>query len=94
MELQDKTLTCRDCGREFTFTKGEQEFYREKGFQNEPTRCSDCRSGRKKERSFGGGPRRLYDVTCDKCGAQTQVPFEPSQGRPVYCRDCFAKMNS
>ncbi|MCL5036082.1 MAG: zinc-ribbon domain containing protein [Chloroflexi bacterium] len=91
MEIQDKTLTCRDCGREFTFTKGEQEFYREKGFQNEPTRCPDCRSSRKKERSFG--KRRSYDVTCDKCGAQTQVPFEPSQGRPVYCRDCFAKMS-
>ncbi|MCL5036080.1 MAG: zinc-ribbon domain containing protein [Chloroflexi bacterium] len=93
MELQDKTMTCRDCGREFTFTKGEQEFYQEKGFKNEPSRCPDCRSSRKRERGFGG-PRRLYDVTCDECGAQTQVPFEPRQGRPVYCRDCFAKMNS
>lgn len=35
----DKTLVCKDCGNEFVFTAGEQEFYAEKGFQNEPTRC-------------------------------------------------------
>ena len=36
---EDKTLVCKDCGAEFIFTAGEQEFYAEKGFQNEPTRC-------------------------------------------------------
>ena len=101
MDFQDKTMTCRDCGREFTFTGGEQEFYEKKGFQNEPTRCPECRSSRKRDRGSsgggggfgGGGTRRLYDVKCDSCGAQTQVPFEPRQGRPVYCRECFSKMN-
>ena len=41
--MTDKTLTCRDCGNEFVFTEGEQEFYKEKGFENEPTRCAACR---------------------------------------------------
>ena len=47
---QDKTLTCKDCGNEFVFTAGEQEFYAEKGFQNEPTRCKDCRTAKKNSR--------------------------------------------
>ena len=45
--MADKTLTCRDCGSEFVFTEGEQEFYKEKGFDNEPTRCISCRRARK-----------------------------------------------
>jgi len=54
----DKTLTCRDCGTAFTFTAGEQEFYDQKGFTNQPTRCPDCRAARKASgggRSSGGG---------------------------------------
>ena len=43
---EDKTLVCKDCGAEFVFTAGEQEFYAEKGFQNEPTRCKACRQAR------------------------------------------------
>ena len=54
MSFADKTLTCRDCGTAFTFTAGEQEFYAQKGFENEPTRCSSCRQARKQ----GGGGRR------------------------------------
>ena len=48
--MTDKTLKCRDCGEEFTFTAGEQEFYKEKGFDNEPTRCPSCRKARKAQR--------------------------------------------
>ncbi len=62
MSFEDKTLTCRDCGTEFIFTAGEQEFYAQKGFDNEPTRCRSCRQSRKaqrsgsySERSSGGG---------------------------------------
>ncbi len=55
-EFTDKTLTCRDCGKEFTFTAGEQDFYAQKGFQNEPTRCPSCRADRK--RSNGNNGRR------------------------------------
>ena len=84
---EDKTLTCRDCGAEFAFTASEQDFYAQKGFQNEPSRCPGCRAQR---RAGGGrGERQMYDVICDGCGANTQVPFQPRGDRPVYCRDCF-----
>lgn len=49
--MEDKTLSCKDCGAEFTFTAGEQEFYKEKGFENEPQRCPECRSARKRQRN-------------------------------------------
>lgn len=52
--MTDKTLVCKDCGREFVFTSGEQEFYKEKGFDNEPTRCADCRHARKAQRNNSG----------------------------------------
>lgn len=87
---QDKTLVCRDCGVEFTFTSGEQEFYAEKGFQNEPTRCKDCRQNRKASRPAGNGAREMHPAVCASCGAQTQVPFLPRNDRPIYCSDCFA----
>jgi len=48
--MADKNLTCKDCGKEFVFTEGEQEFYKEKGFENEPQRCPDCRRERKQAR--------------------------------------------
>jgi predicted N-acetyltransferase YhbS len=48
--MEDKTLVCQDCGKEFVFTVGEQEFYKEKGFENEPKRCKECRDKRKAER--------------------------------------------
>ena len=49
--MTDKTLTCRDCGKEFVFTAGEQEFYAEKGFEHEPTRCPECRKAHKAQRA-------------------------------------------
>jgi CxxC-x17-CxxC domain-containing protein len=49
----DKTLTCRDCGRGFTFTAGEQEFFASRGFTNQPGRCPECRAAYKA--ASGGG---------------------------------------
>ena len=89
---QDKTLVCRDCGNEFVFTAGEQEFYAEKGFQNEPTRCRECRQARKATRNNGNAPREMHDAICANCGAETKVPFLPREDRPVYCSECFAAM--
>lgn len=89
MSYNDKTLTCRDCGAEFIFTAGEQEFYAEKGFTNEPGRCPDCRSRRRRERT--SGTREMHAAVCAECGEETQVPFKPTNGRPVYCSTCFAK---
>jgi hypothetical protein len=57
--MGDKTLKCKDCGVDFIFTEGEQAFYKEKGFENEPQRCPECRRARKQQRMNGGnrGPR-------------------------------------
>lgn len=89
---QDINLTCRDCGKTFVFTAGEQEFYAEKGFANKPTRCPECRKAMKASRGNDGGrnsERTMYSATCAECGAETQVPFKPRGDRPVYCSKCF-----
>ena len=128
-QYADKTMTCRDCGKQFTFTAGEQEFYAQRGF-SEPARCGECRQARKSGRdsgSYGGsdygssrssygdsgyggrsssgygsasrssgsstGTRQMFKAVCADCGTTTEVPFEPRQGRPVYCRDCFERRN-
>ncbi len=130
-QYADKTMTCRDCGKQFTFTAGEQEFYAQRGF-SEPQRCAECRQARKAGRDSGGysssdygsgrsygdsgyggrsggyssggsygsgsrssstGTRQMFKATCADCGTTTEVPFEPRQGRPVYCRDCFERRN-
>ena len=87
---EDKTLVCKDCGKEFVFTAGEQEFYAEKGFQNEPLRCKDCRNARKASRGAATtGAREMYETTCAECGRPTRVPFIPKSDRPIYCSECF-----
>lgn len=99
MDLQDKTMVCRDCGKEFIWTAGEQDFYKQKGFDNEPTRCPDCRRKKKAEGGRGGGsgagfasgPRQMFEITCSNCGAKDTVPFQPKEGRDVLCRNCFSQ---
>lgn len=91
MTLEDRTLTCKECGGEFAFSASEQEFYAEKGFQNDPARCPDCRSARKRQRNSSRGEREFFSVVCASCGVETQVPFRPTEDRPVYCRDCYQK---
>lgn len=86
---EDKTLICKDCGNEFVFTEGEQEFYAEKGFQNEPVRCKDCRDAKKAARGGERGKREMHEAVCSECGATCQIPFEPKNDRPIYCSDCF-----
>ena len=54
MEFQDKILKCIDCGADFVFTAGEQEYYAQKGFTNEPRRCPSCRQARKAQQGGGG----------------------------------------
>ena len=90
MEFQDKDLSCKECGASFTFTASEQAFYSEKGFQNDPSRCPECRAARKRQNGGNSRPQReMFEATCSACGIQTQVPFRPTAGKPVYCRDCF-----
>jgi CxxC-x17-CxxC domain-containing protein len=88
MEYQDKTLVCTDCGAEFVFSAGEQLFYATKNFKNEPKRCKDCKA--KRNQALNTSRVKVETVaTCASCGKETTVPFKPTQGRPVYCRECF-----
>lgn len=86
--FQDQNLVCKDCGKQFVWTAGEQEFYQQKGFDNPPFRCNDCRSKRKMERS---ADRQMTKITCSKCGKEDEVPFVPRKGTGVLCRACFAE---
>lgn len=85
---EDKTLTCKECGTEFVFTSGEQEFYAEKGFVNEPQRCKECRAKRK---NAAKQTREMFTTTCADCGGIATIPFKPVEGKDYYCSDCFAK---
>ena len=91
MAFTDKTLVCADCGADFTFTAGEQEFHAEKGFTNEPRRCPSCRQARRDSGGGrgGGGSREMFEAVCASCGNIARVPFQPRGDRPVYCSDCF-----
>ena len=87
---QDKNITCKDCGQEFVFTASEQDFFEEKGFTNEPQRCKSCRDIAKGNRGGNRGQREMFDAVCASCGNNCQIPFQPRDDRPVYCRDCFS----
>lgn len=94
MQFQDKMLKCIDCGADFVFTSGEQMFFHDKQFRNEPKRCKNCKTKRVSDFGSRGGGQRSSSRTetraiCSQCGKETTVPFRPTQGRPVLCRDCF-----
>ena len=94
MAIEDKELQCADCGANFTFTAREQEFFKSKGYTNEPKRCPSCREARKTQRygtGYSRSQRQMFPATCAVCGQATEVPFEPTEGRPVYCRECYSK---
>lgn len=86
--FEDKMLTCKDCGSEFVFSAGEQEFYAEKGFGSEPQRCGACRK-RRKNSTNGHSSVVLYEIVCSKCGEVGKIPFEPGHDRPVFCSACY-----
>jgi len=104
MSYQDKSIQCSDCGITFTFSADEQEQYASRGYTNEPKRCPSCRQARKAQQngnnSYGNSSsgssyttrREMFPAKCSECGKDTQVPFEPREGRPVYCSDCYRKV--
>ena len=101
MSFQEKSIVCFDCAAPFNFTVEEQEFFATKGYTNEPKRCPTCRQARKQQQGNIGytnsgytqsSPRQMYPVVCAQCGKNTEVPFAPTSGRPVYCRDCYNKV--
>ena len=95
MEFQDKVLKCVDCGSDFIFTAGEQLFFSDRQIKNQPKRCKSCKA--KKMAAISpqpvivapAAPRVETRTTCSRCGKETTVPFKPTQGRPVFCRECF-----
>ena len=104
MSFQDKSIQCFDCGTTFTFSAEEQEQFASRGYTNEPKRCPSCRQARKARQYGNNGnssrndsdsyrpSRQMFPVKCSECGKDTQVPFEPRDGRPVYCSDCYRKV--
>ncbi len=88
--MQNKSLTCKDCGTSFVFSVREQAFYAERGFENEPQRCKPCREQRKLVRETAAAGPQSHEIVCARCGVTTTVPFRPRGDRPVYCRTCFA----
>jgi CxxC-x17-CxxC domain-containing protein len=88
MGFTDRVLQCVECGGDFVFTAGEQLFFHDKQFLNDPKRCKQCKG---KRGSGGSRVRSETRTTCSECGDSTTVPFKPSQGRPVLCRSCFQK---
>jgi CxxC-x17-CxxC domain-containing protein len=101
MEFVDRLLTCADCGGEFIFTAGEQLFFFDKQFKNDPKRCKPCKFKRAgvalrpgASPSVAGLSRTETRTQCSQCGIETTVPFKPTQGRPVLCRQCFQHKQS
>ena len=100
-DLQDAPIPCIDCSQTFIWTAGEQAFFRDKQLQNPPKRCKECKKAKNRrleaiELSKSTGERYRIEVKadCARCGKNTTVPFYPCQGRPVYCRSCFAEMKA
>jgi CxxC-x17-CxxC domain-containing protein len=88
--LEDRVLSCKDCGNEFVFSVREQQFFAEKGFSNQPQRCRDCRQMRRSQtldKPFASRPS--FTAVCAACGVETTVPFRPRGDRPVFCRTCY-----
>lgn len=92
----DRTLTCVQCGNDFTFSADDQQYHSERGYQD-PKRCPTCRAERRSQgggyRSSDGGygrsERQMYSATCSQCGKEALVPFQPRGDKPVYCSDCY-----
>lgn len=85
MEFQDKVLKCKDCGKDFIWTAGEQEFFAAKGLKNKPTRCKDCRKlNRQKVEA------EYFKIVCAGCQQVGEALFKPSdQNAKIYCKKCF-----
>jgi len=98
MSFVDKSIECSDCGSTFTFSASEQEMFAQRGYTNDPKRCQSGRAIREAQGnsspSYGSSRRQMFPVVCAECGKQTEVPFEPRGSRPVYCSDCYSRVNS
>ena len=101
----DQTLRCRECGVDFIWTEGEQEFFASRGLTNPPSRCPSCRAARRAAAGGGGGGyggggggggyRPLQRAAADVRGDLRRLRWRraralpASRDKPVYCSDCF-----
>src|SRR5579859_1329163 len=86
-KFYERVLKCSDCGEDFVFTAGEASFYAEKHFMHRPKRCRFCRTRNKV--SGVKQDTRSTEIECSSCGKTDTVPFQPTQGRAVFCKECF-----
>ena len=101
-QFVDRVLKCADCSTDFIFTAGEQLFFFDKQFKNDPKRCKPCKSRRSGLAAAANGQgvpkagmlRTETRTQCSDCGIETTVPFKPTQGRPVLCRQCFGRKST
>ncbi|MEX1052185.1 MAG: zinc-ribbon domain-containing protein [Patescibacteria group bacterium] len=83
--FEDKVLKCKECGKDFTWAAGEQEFFAQKGFKNRPTRCKDCRKNNRQKVEA-----EYFKITCSSCGQVGEALFKPSNpDAEIFCRSCF-----
>ncbi len=88
--FEDETIVCAQCGKEFLFSAGEKQFYKEKGLKNKPKYCRECRAAKKGTTPKPEGTERvMYTAVCAECGGEAKIPFEPKTDRPIYCEACF-----
>ena len=85
METEDKEIVCKECGSAFVWTKGEQEFFAQKGLTNIPSRCPVCRKKKDVRHTFINS----YDISCAKCNKKSTSPFKPEHPDEVLCQECF-----
>jgi len=86
-EYQDKTLKCKNCGKDFIWTKGEQEFFHEKGLKNKPARCKECRKLNRAQLET-----EYFKIVCGTCGQIGEALFQPNDPTAtIYCKQCFEK---
>lgn len=89
MSYRDTTITCRDCEKTFIFTAKQMAEIKKRGF-NIPNRCPECHQNRTARRRYNRSQDvQTYPATCSKCGKDTELPFNPTSGKPVYCEECF-----
>lgn len=88
---EEMTLVCTECGTEFSFSAEEQDFYKERGFENSPKRCRTCRMSQRALDTAVKPKKEMYPAICAACGCQTELPFKPKGDKPVYCMTCLKK---
>jgi CxxC-x17-CxxC domain-containing protein len=98
MEYVDRLLICADCNEGFVFSAGEQLFFSDRQFRNDPRRCKACRIKRMDQKGAarqGPSSRRTETrAICSQCEVETIIPFRPTTKRPVFCRQCFQAVQS